>query len=153
MPTDPFRNFKFEVEIDGFTRAGFQKVAGLKNTTGIIEYREGGRNESPEKLSGQSNTENVTLTRGMSNDEDFLNWRNEVYNPANVNGEQGPDDDYRRDVTVYLKNKSGSRVLKWKIGRAWPSEFETADLDASAEEVLLTNLVLANESIDGPIPV
>lgn len=144
--TDPYRNHKWEVEIEGFTRAGFSKVTGLKRTTEVIDYREGGENETPRKLPGQTGFENVVLERGSSTDEDFINWSNLVYNPDQVDGAQG-DDSFRKTVIIYLKNKAGQRVVKWTISRAWPVDDGDGDLDASANDVLIETMTLANEGI------
>jgi len=148
---DPFRNMKFEVEILGFIRAGFSKVSGLSHTVEVVEYREGGDNETPKKLPGQSTFENVTLERGMSNDSDFITWMRQIFNLDSVNGFQGAgladDRIFRRKVIVYLKDKAGLRRKKWTIYRAWPMEQSAADLDASGNEVLISTLVLANEGI------
>lgn len=146
---DPYRNFKFEVEIDGFARAGFSKVAGLKHTIEVTEYREGGENETPRKLPGQSKFDDVTLERGMSTDTDFVDWIQEVFNLDNSEGSQenGVGDEFRRTVTVYLKDKSGTRVVKWTIFRAWPMEDGDSDLDASSNDVQIASLILTNEGI------
>ena len=147
MPRDPYRNFKFEVEIEGFVHAGFQKVSGIKSTTESIEYREGAENETPRKLTGQTMFDDVTLERGTSNNEDFLQWRNMIFNVDNVDGNQGTEEGFRKDVIIYLKNKSGTRVKKWKVLNAWPSEYSIGDLDASGNDVLIETMVLKNEGI------
>ena len=162
---DPYRNFKFEVEIGGFTRAGFRMVSGFKQTTEVIEYREGGENETPRKLPGQTTYENITLERGMSAEGgisspgslgsggDMVNWAAQIFNLDSKDGQQPPgtdgasNQDFRRDVVCYLKNKSGVRVEKITIIRAWPTECEMGDLDASSNEVLIEKLVLANEGV------
>jgi phage tail-like protein len=145
MP-DVYRNFKYEVEIDGFVRAGFSKITGLKETTESIEYREGGENETPHKLPGQTTYDDLTLERGMSNDSDFINWRKMIFNLDESDGAQG-DDNFRKLVTIYLKNKAGTRVKKWTVYRAWPKEKGSPDLDASANEVAIETLVIANEGV------
>jgi phage tail-like protein len=144
---DPYRNYKYDVEISGFLRAGFSKVTGLKHTVEVIEYREGGENETPRKLPGQSTFDNVTLERGMSTDSDFINWIEEVFNLDSSQGEQGGED-FRRTVVIYLKNKAGTRVKKWTVYRAWPTEKGNPDLDATANDVAIESLVLANEGVN-----
>ena len=42
---DPYRGFKFLVEMDGITQAGFQECRGLDSSTDDVEYREGDRSE------------------------------------------------------------------------------------------------------------
>jgi len=146
MP-DPYRNFKFEVEIEGFSRAGFATVSGLTETTEDITYREGGENETPHHLPGQTTFGDITLGRGISVDDDFLNWRNQIYDVDNSEGKQGDNETFRKTVVIHLKDKSGARVKKWTVKRAWPKEFSTEDLDANANAVLIQTLVLANEGI------
>jgi len=145
MP-DPYRNFKFEVEIDGFIRAGFSKVTGLKHTVEVVEYREGGENETPRKLPGQSTYDNVTLERGLSNDSDFIDWCNQIFNLDNAQGQQGGSD-FRKTIVIYLKDKAGNRVKKWTVYRGWPTEFTTPDLDASANDVAIETLAVTNEGV------
>ncbi len=144
--SDPYRNYKYEVEIEGFTRAGFSKVSGLKHTIEVIEYREGGENETMRKLPGQSSFDDVTCERGMSTDNDFVDWIQQVFNLDGVEGAQG-DDLFRRTVVIYLKNKAGVRVKKWTVTKAWPNEKGSADLDATANDVEIENMVLSNEGI------
>ena len=38
---DPLRNFRFRLEIDGITQAGFSEVTIGETTTEAIDYREG----------------------------------------------------------------------------------------------------------------
>jgi phage tail-like protein len=146
MSTDPYRSFKFEVEIAGFVRAGFSKVDGLGEETDALEYREGGDNESPRKVPGQTTFNDVTLERGMSVDTDFNVWRTQVYATEHHNGAQGGDD-FRRTVYVYLKNKAGVRVKQWTLYRAWPKSKAVSTLDANTKEFLYETLVLAVEGI------
>jgi phage tail-like protein len=149
MPLDPWRNFKFEVEINGFVRAGFQKASGLKQTTEVIEYREGGENETPRKLPGQTSFDPIVLERGKSADDagDFLSWAKEIFNLDAKDGAQGDSNDFRRQIVIYLKDKGGNRVVKWTCLRCWPSEYSSGDLDAQANDVDVETLTLQNEGI------
>lgn len=146
MARDPFRNFKYEVEIDGFTHMGFSQVSGLERSTEQIEYREGGENETPRKLPGRTTYGDITLERGMGTFDDFNEWSNEIFNLDAIDGQQGGED-FRRDVVIYLKNKAGERVKKWTVFNAWPTEKTVGELDAAGNDVLLETLVLANEGI------
>jgi phage tail-like protein len=134
------------VEIDGFTHAGFNKVTGLKAVTAVIDYREGGENDTTRKLPGQTGFDPVTFERGMSNNLDFIGWRNEIYDVDSVDG-QGEVEGFRKIIVVFLKDKSGARVKKWTIKNAWPSEQSVSDLDGSANEVVMESMVVQNEGI------
>jgi phage tail-like protein len=142
---DPYRSFKFEVECEAFVRAGFSKISGFSETTEDIEYREGGENETPHHLPGQTKFGDITLERGISRDEEFVQWRQLIFNVFSTKGVQPPNDNFRKDLTVYLKDKAGNRVKQWNIKRAWPKEFKVGDLDANANDVEIETMVLANE--------
>lgn len=77
------RVFRYQVEIDGISRAGFSEVSGMSSSVDSIEYREGDdlRN-TPRKLPGLTKFGNVTLRWGVSDDTDFLAW---VYSVAPTN--------------------------------------------------------------------
>ena len=40
-PPDPLRGFKFKVQIDGITKAGFREVSGLDAANDAVDYRDG----------------------------------------------------------------------------------------------------------------
>jgi len=153
MARDPYRNYKFEVEIGAFIRAGFTKVSGLSVETEVIDYREGGDNESPRRIPGQTSFGEVTLSRGISVDSDFISWCKKIFDSTNIQGVQGPNDNFRATVLVHLKDKSGERVRTWKLTDAWPSSYKIEDLDASASDVLIEEIVLQIEGMDTEVLV
>jgi hypothetical protein len=54
MPrVDPYKNFRFLVEIEGITQAGFSECSGFGSEVEVIEYREGGEPTSVRKLPGR----------------------------------------------------------------------------------------------------
>jgi len=50
--SDPYRNFRFRVEIDGIVAAGFSEVQIGETLTDVIDYREGNEPAHVRKLSG-----------------------------------------------------------------------------------------------------
>ena len=150
MPPNPYMNFRFTVEIEGFVRAGFQRISGLEHNVEVVEYREGGDNDSMRKLPGQSSFPNVVMERGMTADNDFEIWMKLIYDPARLGGTagQGNTDDYRKDLTIFLHDKAGNQVKKWTVLSAWPASKKLSDLDATASEVTIETLELATEGIN-----
>lgn len=144
---DPFRNFKFVVEINGFIRAGFNKISGLKRTVDVTEYREGADNDTTRKLPGQTKYDNVTFERGQSNDSDFIDWANQIFNLDSVDGANGPAEGFRKRIVIYLKDKAGVRVKKWTLKRCWPMEDSDGDLDAGSSDVLPETMIVAHEGM------
>lgn len=144
---DPYRTSKFEVVIDGFDRGMFVTVSGLKHSIESIEYREGGENETPHKVPGQSTFDDVTFTRGTKLDGDFITWIDQIFNMDDADGFHGEDDGWRKTITLYLRSKSGQRVKKWVLLNAWPKEVSYSDLDASANEIMIETLIIAHEGM------
>ena len=157
LTKDVYRGFKFSVQIQGFERAAFQKVSGLKTSVEVVEYREGNMLDRMEKFSGMMTYDTITLERGVSFDDDFRTWMATVCDATSgaagdndvPNGGQldfGADS-YRRDVVINLHNKQGNIVKEYKIIGAFPSEYEVGDLDATSNDVLINTLVLQHHGI------
>ena len=117
---DPLKRFKFRVEIDGITVAGFNKVSGLKDNTEVVEYREGTDPATPRKVSGLSNHDNIILDRGLSADvTELAEWREEVMKYDGTDG--GPPEEMRKNVRIQILSKDGKRVEKtYTLLHAWP---------------------------------
>lgn len=143
---DPYRKFKYEVEIGGFTRAGFSNIEGLNSTTDITEYREGGDSDTPRKLPGQTKFDNITMQRGKSSDNDFNSWREQIFQLDRSDNNTPPANGFRKRVVIYLKDKAGNRVKKWTVKKAWPAEYQSVDgLDANSSDTAIEQMVLAHE--------
>ena len=70
---DPYRNFRFRVEIDGIPIASFAEATIADSTTDPIEYREGTDVTTVRKLSGLTKYGNITLKKGLSDSMDIYN--------------------------------------------------------------------------------
>ncbi len=140
---DPYRNFRFEVQDGGFRVAGFSKVTGLEQTVNVIEYREGGQNDTVRKMHGLTDFGEVTFERGASGNEDFVNWINEVFSLDGAPGEE-----FRKtEVVVTLLGKDNTPVKEYRLESVWPSGYEVGELDATANEVLIETLTLQHEGM------
>jgi phage tail-like protein len=89
--------------------------------------------------------ENLTLERGDGpGSEGLIAWRQEVHNP---NGPEAAEDSMRREVIIELLDKQGAPARRWNVTAAWPSELDTSDLQATADEPVIRKLTLANEGV------
>lgn len=142
---DPYKNFKFRVKWDGRYVAGISKVGGLRRTTQVISYREGGDWSRVRKSPGRTEFGPLTLERGVTHDHDFEAWANKVWTAAGAGAELSLKD-FRKDIRIELLNEAGQVVLAWQVYRCWPSEYQAfQDLDANANAVAIEHLVLENE--------
>ena len=134
-----FDKFKFLVLIDGFTRAGFQKASGLKETAEITEYREGG-SLYPDKDPGLINVDVLTLERGVTDNEDLYNWWKSI--------REGNDD--RRNLAIIQQDRKGNELKRWNVPNCFPSSFQYADMDSTVSE---KNIEIMEIAIDEPVEV
>src|ERR1700676_2496979 len=72
---DPYKTYRFLVYFGGSTQpvAAVSKVGGLKRSSDVIEYKEGG-NPIILKGLGRTKYEALTLERGVTQDSTFMDW-------------------------------------------------------------------------------
>jgi phage tail-like protein len=121
---DPYKNFKFQVFLEGTTKAvaGISKVGGLKRTTEVVKHRIGGDASSSRKSPGRTEYEAITLERGVTHDKDFEQWANKVWNYGSGLGAEVSLKDFRKNLTIKLYNEAGQVVIAYKVFRCWVSE-------------------------------
>ena len=134
---DPYKNFKFRVEIDQITSAGFSECTGLSTEVDCIEYREGGDFFS-RKLPGRAKYGNITLKRGVTKSAELQDWHKNILN--------GVAD--RRDGSVILLDDDLTPVVRWKFFNAFPRKWEGPDFNAKGNEVAIESLELCCERIE-----
>lgn len=146
---DPYKNFKFRVYFSDRGAdpvAGISKVSGLKRTTEVVEHREGGDPSTEHKSPGRTKYEAITLERGVTQDLEFENWANTVWDSGAAPGAEVGLKNFRRDLILELMNESGQAVLKYNIFRCWVSEYVALpDLEANANAVALQHIKVENE--------
>ena len=143
---DPYRKFRFRVDVPGFDHMGFSKVGGLNEESGTVDYREGDMVAVPRKLMGRTTYEDVTLERGAGPANDFRLWRQDVFRAEN--GGDADAEACRKEVTVTLMDKQGNDVRRWVLHSAWPRRIEVEEMDASTDDVLIEKIILANEGVE-----
>src|SRR6266436_2705099 len=74
---DPYKTYLYLIYFDQTTTpvAGVSKVGGLKRSSDVIEYKEGG-NLIIRKGLGRTKYDPITLERGVTHDKDFELWAN-----------------------------------------------------------------------------
>ncbi len=143
---DPYKSFRFLVYLETSTTpvAGVSKVGGLKRSSDVIEYKEGG-NTIIRKGLGRTKYEPITLERGVTHDKDFEDWAN----AAQVLDKGAPSQslkNLRKEIRIDLLNEAGQPVHRYIIHRCWVSEYQALpDLDAGGNAVALEHIKLENE--------
>jgi phage tail-like protein len=143
---DPYKNFKFRLKWDGRYIAGISHVSALGRATEVVEHREGGDPSTSRKSPGRTQYEAITLERGVTQDTDFEQWANKVWQLGAGLGSEVSLADFRKDVILDFYNEAGQLVLAYKIYRCWPSVYQALPpLNANSAEVAIEQIVLENE--------
>jgi phage tail-like protein len=133
---DPLRNFRFKIDIDGITQAGFSEVMIGETTTEAVDYREGADVASNvRKLSGLTKYGNITLKWGVTDSAELYNWHKAI-----VAGQVGSS---RKKVTINVLDETGAPKARFVVSEAWPVKYDPSDLSGKGNEVFIE----ANEGI------
>ncbi|MFZ0061841.1 MAG: phage tail protein [Pyrinomonadaceae bacterium] len=135
---DPYKDFRFQVEIDGIASSRFLECTGLGSEVAVIEYREGGDPTAVRKLPGRASFSDITLKRGITESRDLYDWHRSLL--------QGQND--RRNGKIILLDDGGAEVVRWLFREAWPRKWEGPELNAMNNEVAIETFVLTCESIE-----
>ncbi len=138
---NPFKNFRFRVEIDNITSAAFSEATIADSTTDAIEYREGNDPLHVRKLSGLTKYGNITLKRGVTDSMELYNWKRAI----EESGAEGSG--ARRSVSITIVDDEGNDKARWEITNAWPTKYDPSDMNAKGNEVVIEVLELVHEGI------
>jgi phage tail-like protein len=136
---DPYLNFNFLVDVGGNTIAGFSEVELPEGSIEVVAYRDGSDKTSGARLlPGRVDYGPLVLRRGFTGDMALYDWWRSVI--------QGNLD--RRDVRVTLLDETRQQVAQWRVRRAWPSKYESSDLNALGNDVVIETLELTHEGVE-----
>lgn len=140
---DPLRNFRYRLEIDSITQAGFSEVAIAETTIDAVDYREGTDPPHVRKLSGMTKYGNITLKWGATTGAaslDLFKWHKDV-----SSGQIGA---MRKKVVIVVQDEAGQDKARFVVTDAWPVKYDPSDLNAKGNEVFIELLELVNEGIE-----
>lgn len=143
---DPYKTFRFLVFFGTSSTpvAGVSKVGGLKRSSDVIEYKQGGDPITRKGL-GRTKYEPIMLERGVTHDKDFEEWANAAQ-ILDKGAASTSLKNLRRQVRIDLLNEAGQPVHRYILHRCWVSEFQgLPDLDAGGNAVAIEHIKLENE--------
>jgi phage tail-like protein len=151
---DPYKNFKFRVRWDGRYVAGVSKVGNLTRTTEVVKHRSGGDPSITNKSPGRTDTNAISLERGVTHDLEFEQWANKVWHLGAGLGSEVSLKDFRKNLVIEVYNEAGQLAIAYKVYRCWVSEYQALpDLDANANAVAIQRIKLENEGFERDIEV
>ena len=140
---DPLRNFRYRLEINSITQAGFSEVTIAETTIEAVEYREGTDPPHQRKLSGLTKYGNVTLKAGVTiggTAMDLYKWARDI--------SAGQIASLRKRVVIVVQDEAGQDRARFVIADAWPIKYHPSGLSGKGNEVFIEQLELANEGIE-----
>lgn len=136
---NPYKNYRFLVEIDGIVQAGFKEVTIPDSSQDPIDYREGSDQPTVRKIPGLIKYGNVSLKVGMTGSMELYNWRKLV--------EDGKTDDYRKNMAIILINEQGDPTGRWEFSDAWPTKYDAPDLNATDNNIAIEAIDIVHEGM------
>lgn len=134
----PFKKFNYKVLIDNSEEAGFSEVSAPDISSDPVEYREGNMvGMTPGKQPGILKYSNVTLKRGTTDSQVFVNWMKSV--------QEGKVE--RKTVVITLMDDAMADVASWQLEKAWPTKYTAPDVNATSNEVAIESLELVCEGV------
>lgn len=135
---DPYKNFRFLVEIDGIVQAGFSDCSGFGSNIEVIEYREGGESATVRKLAGKVSYPDITLKWGLTDSRDLYDWHLKA-----IGGKIE-----RKNGSIIQQDDLGAEKVRWNFFGAWPSKYDAPDYTAKGNDVAIDTLIVSCERLE-----
>jgi phage tail-like protein len=135
---DPYRNFRFRIEIGGIQQAGFNECSIADTSIEVVEYREGTDPTHARKLSGQTKYGDVTLKWGLTDNHELYDWYMKVVDKGALHN--------RQDVSITLVDEEGNDKARWDLQMCWPKKYDPTDFNAKGNDVAIETLEIVTES-------
>jgi phage tail-like protein len=132
----------FGLEIDGVVIKQIQEVSGLKLEQDVIELKLDTADGKfvITKLPGRFKAGEVTLTRGLTEDQSFETWLEASH--------FGPKGDARKDGAIIIYDFEGTAIKRVTLEKASVKSLEAGTLKAGDTTVLTEKLVLHFEGLE-----
>ena len=151
--TEPLLKYRFVVTLDPgdaylppaqalllplVAAGGFQEVTGLGGSLEVVNYAEGGRNDSVHQLPLRNTWNRITLKRGVVRDRVLWSWY-----------QTGLADSLgaRRDGAVILLGNEGLPAMAWAFHGGLAAKWSGPDLHGEQNAVAIESLEIAHEGL------
>jgi phage tail-like protein len=131
----------FGIDFDGIQIKAIQEVSGLKLEQDVIELKQ----NTPDgqyvikKLPGRQKAGEVTLTRGLTDDNSFEKWIE--------SSRFGKMSDARKNGSIIVFDYEGKPIKRYVLTNAWPKSLEIGSLKAGDTNVLTEKLTVVYEEL------
>jgi phage tail-like protein len=133
-PKRPLGELTFRVEVQGRNIGQFAECTGLSVEYDVTEYSEGGNNEFVHKLRGRIKYPNVTLKRGVTDEDQLLRWFYSSQRPSQ-----------RPLLTITMLNLRSEPVRHFGLSAAQPVRWTGPNATSSSSSPATESLEIAHE--------
>ena len=134
----PYKKYNYKVLLDNTEEAGFNEVSAPDITSDPVEYREGNMaGRTPGKQPGLMKYSNVTLKRGTTESQVFVEWMKEIQDGKHT----------RKTMVITLMDDEMNEVASWQLEKCWPTKYSAPDFNATSNEVAIESLELVTEGV------
>jgi phage tail-like protein len=146
MPNDSFDQQRvtaatFLFEVDGVEIGRFMEVSGLEVSVTVEEIEEGGENNFVHKLPGRMSWPNITLKRGITQNDTLLNWLNK--SSGETFAAQG-NKLTRSTAAITLMGPNDQRLRSWEFFGAFAVKWKGPDFSVDANDMAIEELEITH---------
>jgi phage tail-like protein len=137
---DPLIVYQFGLDLGNNVLGFFSEVSGIGSESEVIEDKvvtDG--HDYVHKMPGRLKWGDVTLKRGITNNLEIWEWRQQV--------EEGKMTDARKNCAILLYDRAGEVAARWDFLNAWPSKVSGPDIKADSNEFGVEEMVLVHEGM------
>jgi phage tail-like protein len=142
MDLDTSVGHSFGLEVDGVIIKQINEVSGLKMEQDVIELKQNTADGKYiiKKLPGRPKAGEVTLTRGLTDDNSFEKWVKDA--------QFGKMSNARKGGAIIVFDYEGMPIKRYKLTNAWPKSLEIGSLKAGDTSVLTEKIVITYEIME-----
>lgn len=139
---DPLVAYYFGVEIEGKLSGYFTEVSGIGSESEVVEHKVVNSTTGEtiiQKIPGRLTWGDVTLKRGVTDNMDVWQWRQEVV--------EGQIQQARANCSIIAYDQDGTEVARWNFLRAWPSKVDGPAPKADSSDYLIEEMTIVHEGM------
>lgn len=136
---DPYLSFQFKIQV-GDLEGYFIEIGGIGSENDVVTHQvtvEG--RDYVEQIPGRQKQDPITLKRGITDNLDFWDWRQDVVD--------GKIPDVRQNGTITMYTRDYQEASAWEFINGWPSKVTGPDLKADSNDYGIEELTIVHEGL------
>jgi|TARA_B100000315_G_scaffold97056_1_gene89244 phage tail-like protein len=138
---DPLIGAHFALDVDGVVSAFFKDASGFNNSSEVVTHQavDASGKSVIQKIPGDLNWEDITLSRGITDDKALWDWRQKVID-GDVAGA-------RANGSIIMYNQANEEISRFNFVNGWPSAWKGPDVSSEDQSVAVEAITIAHEGL------